>query len=132
MKIFDWWRVAKGFLAGGFTFIGDGISRLKTAVEWLTNFRFARFAALAVVAKSLYDFCISQINSVLESFNLINLDSLSGSYDFASSLSFANSIIPITETFACLALLLNLWITCTISKSVLKLLSVTASAMPGL
>ncbi len=130
MKLFDWWNTAKVYLSEGFTFVGDLSSRIKMAVEWLAKNRAAMLTAVVAGAKAFYDFIVSQINSVCASLESSDFSSLAGNLTLGDGIEFVNSIIPISETFACISLLLSLWVTCAGAKMVFRVLSFVPSLRP--
>lgn len=122
MSLFSWWSAAQSFFSSTFTVLSSITSKIRYSLEWLASQRLLIVGAIVAGVKGAYDFSVVQINHVVSSLQGINFGVFANSQSLGDGVAFANSIIPLSETFAFAVILLDLWVICTVSRMVFKVL----------
>ncbi|MEE9369366.1 MAG: hypothetical protein V3V05_10975 [Pontiella sp.] len=97
---------------------------IKSVLEKMFNNRVAMFTVVVTAVKSVYDFSVAQINKALASFETmsVSVTDMKASGELTTFLAFGNAIFPLSEGFAVMIILFELWLICTVIKLILRLI----------
>ncbi len=108
------------FFTNVFDSVGGWFKKLSDFFSWMATQRMFFVGAVIAAVKAVYDVTISAFNSATESMEGVNsATEVVGGLTLPDLFAFANSIIPLSETFALMVLTIEFWLACTLVKIIL-------------
>jgi hypothetical protein len=114
------WAKLFSFFTNIFDTVGGWFKTISDGLTWMSTQRMFLVGSVVASVKVLYDFTVSGINEAISSMEAVRPASeVAGEISVIGLMEFANSLVPLSETFAMMTALVEFWLACTLVKMIL-------------
>ena len=114
------WSKIFSFFTNIFDTVGGWLKTISDGLTWMSTQRMFLVGSVIASVKVVYDFTVSAINVAMTKMETVDSTSdIVGGMSMVDLMSFANSIVPLSEIFAMMVALLEFWLACTLVKMIL-------------
>jgi len=103
-----------------FDSVGGWFKSLADFFAWMSTQRMFLVASVIASVKAVYDMTVAAINNAAESLEgTRSATEVVGGVSLSELFAFANSVVPLSETFALFIAVIEFWLACTLVKIIL-------------
>ena len=114
------WAKILSFFTNIFDTVGGWFKTLGDGLTWMSTQRMVLVGSVVATVKVVYDFTIDSINEAVTGMeNADSVTDVAGGLSVIDLMSFANSVVPLSEIFAMMVALIEFWLACTLVKIIL-------------
>ncbi len=114
------WAKILSFFTNIFDTVGGWFKTLSDGLTWMSTQRMFLVGSVAASVKVVYDFTVESINEAVTGMeNMDSVADVAGGLSVIDLMSFANSVVPLSEIFAMMVALIEFWLACTLVKIIL-------------
>ena len=114
------WAKLLSFFTNIFDTVGGWFKTLSDGLTWMSTQRMFLVGSVVATVKVVYDFTVESINEAVTGMeNMDSVADVAGGLSVIDLMSFANSVVPLSEIFAIMVALIEFWLACTLVKIIL-------------
>jgi len=114
------WAKILSFFTNIFDTVGGWFKTLSDGLTWMSTQRMFLVGSVVATVKVVYDFTVESINEAVTGMeNMDSVADVAGGLSVIDLMSFANSVVPLSEIFAIMVALIEFWLACTLVKIIL-------------
>ena len=114
------WAKVLSFFTNIFDTVGGWFKTLSDGLTWMSTQRMFLVGTVVAAVKVVYDFTVDSINEAVTGMeNMDSVADVAGGLSVIDLMSFANSVVPLSEIFSMMVALIEFWLACTLVKIIL-------------